>query len=66
MDTTEGRGTPLRIGVVVPVRVQRRFVVVEVQVRHVVGVVPRRLLFVFVLLAYGLCRGSLNIRVKDK
>ena len=56
MDTTEGRRTPVRIRVVVPVRIQRRLVVVEVQVRHVVGVVARRLLSSF-FLGYGYCCG---------
>lgn len=38
---TAGRGTPLRIGIVIPVVVEPRLAVVEVEVRHVLGVVPR-------------------------
>ena len=39
--TPEGRGTPCRMGEVVPVRAQRRRVVAEAQARHVAGVEPR-------------------------
>jgi hypothetical protein len=40
-NTTGGRSTPLRIGIVLPVVVERGLVVVDVQVRDVVLVVPR-------------------------
>ena len=39
--STAGRRTPLRIGVVLPIVVERGLVVVQVQVRDVLRVVPR-------------------------
>ena len=41
LESTTGRRTPLRIGIVLPVVVERGLVVVQVQVRDVLRVVPR-------------------------